>query len=70
MRKEQKEDLRNVMKVMSNAHKTNFVLLQRKSTNFLFKLYTYYTFLETKSNNLSTLLENPNIMYKTSVYKD
>ena len=73
MRKEQKEDLRNVMKVMSNAHKTEkhyFVLLQRKSTNFLFNLYTYYTLLETKSNNSSTLLENPNIMYKTSVYKD
>ena len=74
MRKKQKEDLRNVMKVMSNAHKTEkkhyFVLLQKKSTNFLFNLSTYYTLLETKSNNLSTLLENPNIMYKTSVYKD
>ena len=27
MRKEQKEDLRNVMKVMSNAHKTEKTLL-------------------------------------------
>lgn len=46
MRKEQKEDLRNVMKVMSNAHKTGkhyFVFFTEEKYKFLFYLYKYYT---------------------------
>ena len=61
------------MEVMSNAHKTgkhHFVFLQKEKSTNLFYLYKYYTLLETKSNKLSTLLEKPNILYKTSVYKD
>ena len=55
MTTEQKGNLRNVMEVMSNAHKTgkhHFVFLQKEKSTNLFYLYKYYTLLETKSNKL------------------
>ena len=72
MRKEQKEDLRNVMKVMSNAHKTgkHYFVFYRGRVQIFYFICTNII-LETKSKKLSTLLEKPNIIvYKTSVYKD